>query len=250
MARPTTRQSLIDYCKRQLGDGVTEINVTDEQCDDSCDDALQYYQEFHSDATVRVYRKHLLTSQDITNEYITIPDTILNVSRVLPISVLSRSSANLFSLNYQVALNASQDLYRSLDLVTYEMTRQHMNLINSTFNSLDEISQFSRHQGKLYLRLDWGKKIVEGDYIVIEAYELIDPDASPKVYNDLYLKRYLTAKIKKHYGMNLKKFEGVQLPGGVTVNGQPIFDEAVAEIEKLEEEMQAKWATPPGFFVG
>lgn len=252
MARPNSRQSLIEYCLRQLGAPVIEINVADEQLDDCTDDALQFYQEYHSDSTIKMFRKHQLTEQDVQNKWIPLPESILFVSRILPIVTVTQSSAsNLFSLNYQIALNTMHDFHRQLDMVTYEMTRQHMNMIDATLNGLNEITYFNRHMGRLYLKVDWaGSEVRVGDYIVIECYELVDPEEHNRVYNDLYLKRYLTAKIKKQWGQNIKKYDGMQLPGGVTISGQAIYDEAEAEIVKLEEEMELKWSTPPTFFVG
>lgn len=229
---------------------MIEINIADDQVEDCLEDAFQFYQEYHSDAVLRSYRKHQITSTDLTNKYITLPDSLLFVSRVLPIVTSFTSTSSLFSVNYQLALNTIQDLYRDLDLVTYEMTRQHMNLVDMTFNGLDQMMAFSRHMNRLHIQTDWGKTLKEGDYIVIEGYEIIDPEEHTAIYNDLFLKRYLTALLKKQWATNLKKFEGVQLPGGVTINAQSAFDEAVSEITELETEMDEKWSTPPGFFVG
>jgi hypothetical protein len=249
MARPTSRATLIDFCKRQLGDGAIDINITEDQENDALDTALQFYQEYHSDATVKQYRKQKITAKDVTNRYITIPDSIIFVTRVLPFSSIS-SNADQFSTDYQMRTAAINNVQYFGDMVSYEMARQHMALIDMEFNGLDQLTRFSRHMNRLIIDSAWGTKIKVDDYVVVEGYELVDPETYPEVYNDMFLKEYLTALIKKQWGNNLKKFQGVVLPGGVTFDGQTIYLEAVEELKTLKEEMSSKWECPPLFFVG
>lgn len=70
------------------------------------------------------------------------------------------------------------------------------------------------------------------------------------VWNDRFLKQYAYAKIKEQWGSNLKKFGGIQMPGGVTLNGKEIYDEAVLEIAKIEEEMQSYNVLPNDMYMG
>lgn len=249
MARPTSRATLIDFCKRQLGDGAVDINITEDQENDALDLALQFYQEYHCDATVKQYRKQKVTAKDVANRYITIPDSIIFVTRVLPFASMS-STAGQFSIDYQMKVAAIGNVAYFSDMVSYEMTRQHMALIDMEFNGLDQLARFSRHMNRLTIDTAWGTKIKVDDYIVVEGYELVDPETYPEVYNDMFLKEYLTALIKKQWGNNLKKFQGVVMPGGVTFDGQTIYTEAIEEINKLKEEMSLKWECPPLFYTG
>jgi hypothetical protein len=249
MARINSKDTLIQYCLRQLGEPVITVNISDDQIDDDFDTALQFYQEFHSDAIIKRFRKHQITQTDMDNEYITLPDSLLFVSRVLPFYSNSTNRSE-FSLNYQLALNTVSDLFQMTDLVTYEMTRQHMNIIDQTFNGMDQLVRFSRHMNRLYIETAWGQTFKVGQYIIIEGYETLNPEEYTDVYNDLYLKKYLTALLKRHWAQNLGKFEGVQLPGGVTISASAMKEEAKQEIKDLEEEMESKWEMPPMFFVG
>ena len=70
------------------------------------------------------------------------------------------------------------------------------------------------------------------------------------VWNDRFLRKYTTALIKRQWGANLKKFAGIQMPGGVTLNGQVIYDEAIQEIEKMEEEIYMMGSLPSEILTG
>ena len=249
MAKPNSRQTLIEYCLRSLGAPVLEINIDDDQISDRIDDAFQFYQEYHSDAVIRTYVKHQVTAQDITNEYITLPEALLFVHRIFPISE-GNSSSNMFSVSYQLALNDLYGLRNPGDLIQYSMTRQYMSLLDMQFNGLGQTVRHNRHMNRLYIELKWGDKIKEGQYVIIEGYVVSDPNVFTDIYNDMFLKRYATALIKRQWGANLIKFEGMQLPGGVTLNGRQIFEDAQGDIEKLETEVEAKFAFPPDFYVG
>jgi hypothetical protein len=249
MAKPNSRQTLIEYCLRALGAPVIEINIDDDQISDRIDEALQFYQEYHSDAAIRTYVKHQITSTDITNEYITLPEALLFVQRVFPISGVN-STSNMFSISYQISLNDLYGLRNPGDLIQYQMTRSYMSLLDMEFNGLGQTIRFNRHMNRLFIEVLWGDKIKVGDYVIIEGYIINDPDTFTDIYNDMFLKRYCTALLKKQWGANLIKFEGLQLPGGVTLNGRQIFDDAMADIDKMETEIESKFAFPPDFYVG
>jgi len=249
MAKPNSRQTLIDYCMRSLGAPVIEINVDEDQVEDRVDEAIQFYQEYHSDSIVRVYLKHQVTSDDVSNAYITLPDNLLFVNRIFPFSS-SKNSTGMFSVDYQIHLNDIFDLNNAEGIVHYEMTKQYLSILDRQVNGMQQLSTFSRHQNRLYVEADWSSKIGVGEYIIVEGYETIDPDTHNDVYNDRFLKKYVTALIKRQWGLNLIKFEGMQLPGGVTLNGRQIYDDAVQDIEKIEEQMQLTYEMPPDFFVG
>jgi hypothetical protein len=248
----TSRTELKNYCLRKLGAPVLEINVADDQAEDRIDEALQYYQEYHSDAIQRTYTKYQITSSDVTNGYITIPDALTVVTRILPL-IGSTSSGGMFSANYQLALNDAY-LLRGGNLTGsvayYSQTLSYMSLLNQMFNGSDVATRFNRHMNRLYIDVEWGVDIKEDDWIIIDGSTLIDPDTYTDVYNDMLLKRYATALIKLQWGTNLSKFEGMQLPGGVQFSGRQMIDDAKEEIAKIEEEMQLNYEMPPDFFVG
>jgi hypothetical protein len=251
MAIPASRQDLIDYAKRRLGDPVLEINVDDDQVEDRIDEAIQYWQEFHSDATIKTYLKHQVTAADITNEYIPISSNVLTVNRMFPMSSAFGTSFNMFDIKYQMMLNDIADMQNFAgDLAYYEQLQQYLSLLDMKLNGTPQV-HWSRHQDRLYIFGDIADGDIQvGEYIVAEVYTLIDPDTHTSIYNDLWLKEYSTALIKQQWGMNLLKFEGVQLPGGVTFNGRQLYDDATAEIERLREKIRDEWEFPPDFFVG
>lgn len=251
MANPTTREELIEYCKRRLGDPVIEINVDDDQVEDRVDEALQYYQEFHSDATVKTYFKHQVTATDIANEYIPISSDIIFVSRLFPLASSFSYSHNFFDIKYQMMLNDIADMQNFAgDLAYYEQLQQYLSVLDMTLNGTPQTT-FSRRQGRLYIHGDFqDNDIKENDYLIAESYQIVDPNTHTSVYNDMWLKDYTTALIKEQWGMNLIKFEGMQLPGGVTINGRQLFDDARQEIESLRERIRLEHEMPADFFVG
>ena len=251
MANPTSRATLIDYCKRRLGEPVLEINVDEDQVEDRVDEALQYYQEFHSDATIRTYLKHLITADDVTNEYITVASNVLFVSKMFPLTSSFQNSRNFFDIKYQMMLNDIADLMNFAgDLAYYEQMQQYLSLLDMKLNGHPQV-QFSRKQNRLYIFGDFADNDIKaGDYIVAEVYSIVDPETHTSVYNDMFLKEYTTALIKQQWGMNLIKFEGMQLPGGVVLNGRQIYDDATSEIATLRENLRLEHEFPPDFFVG
>ena len=249
MANPTSRQQLIDYCLRRLGAPVIEINVDDDQVEDRIDDALQFYQEYHHDATMRTYLKHQITQDDITNKYISINDAIIYVKNVFPFSNKS-SSVNMFDVKYQLHLNDLYDLSYIGDLVHYEMVQQYISLLDLQLSGQKTFSRYNRHMNLLHLDIDWENELQVGDYLIVECQRIVDPSTYSDVYNDMFLKQYATALIKQQWGANLIKFEGMQLPGGVTLNGRQIFEDATTEIQTIREQMQLNYEMPVDFFIG
>ena len=248
MAVPNSRQTLIDYCLRTLGEPVLEVNVDEDQLSDRIDEALQFYQEYHSDAIYKVYHKHTVTSDDVTNEYIAIPDAITTVQRIFPLAD-ENSTINMFDARYQIHFNDIFDLRNAGALSNYYQVQQYMSTLDIVLNGSEQV-RFNRHMNRLYIDAEWGEDIKVGDVIIVDAYRIVDPDTHTDVYNDMFLKRYAVALIKKQWGSNLIKFEGMQLPGGVTLNGRQMYDDAVTEIANIEEQMQLKYEMPPDFFMG
>jgi len=247
MAAPTTRATLQEYCLRSLGSPVIEINVDDDQIEDRTDDAIQFYQTWHDDAILRTYLKHELTATDITNNYITVSDHITSVVRMLKIN--STAGNALFDVGYHMRLN---DVFMvggmTSQIQNYEQKLQHLSLIESRLNTEEHI-RYSRHMDRLHMDEGFGD-LKAGSFIVIECYQIVDPSAYAQIYNDLFLKKYLTALIKRQWGANMMKFEGFQLPGGITMNGRQMFDDAIEELQRLEEEVALTWMTPDNFIMG
>ena len=249
MAKPKSRKELSDYCLRALGAPVIEINIDNDQIGDRIDDAFQFYQEYHADATIRRYRKHQVTATDITNKYITLPESFIYITRVLPFKANAGGTGD-FNIEYQIMLNDIYDLRGPGSILHYAMSQDTLALIDQIFDGKDQTVRYNRHMNQLFMETRWGTDIREGQFVIIEGYETINPADYTDVYNDIFLKRYLTALIKRQWGTNLKKFEGMQLPGGVTINGQQIFEEANEEIQRIEEEMQSRYEMPPLDFMG
>ena len=244
----TTRQNLIDYCLRRLGAPVTEINVDDDQVSDRIDDAIEFFQEYHFDGVEKVFLKHTVTQTDIDNEYIDVVDPVISVLRVLPIPNFNAFQGGFFNEEYQLRLN-DLDSFTGSSLIHWAMTQTNFSLVEHLF-SIQPTLLFNRKQDRVYLETDWANKFSVGTILIVEAYRTLDPATYPQVYNDMFLKKYATALIKQQWGSNLKKFTGVTLPGGVTLDGQTIFTEALEEITKIEEEMSLKYELPPDGFIG
>ena len=240
-SKPASRDEFREFCLRRLGAPLLEINVADEQVEDCIEMAFSYYYDYHYDATEKVYLARQVTQEDIDNKYLSIEDSVIGVTNILPIGN-SYSTNNLFNLRYQIALN---DLFafNTGPFAPYYMALQNVALAEELFVGKQGI-RFQRHSNKLYVDIAWGEKIVLGEYMLIEAYQKIDPDVYTDIYNDRWLQRYCTALIKKQWGENLKKFEGISMPGGVSFNGQKIWDEAVEEIQTMESDMISSYSLP------
>jgi hypothetical protein len=255
MASVTSRQGLIDYCLRRLGQPVIEINIDDDQLDERVDDSLEFFQEYHFDGVEKVFLKHIITQTDIDNEYIPMGDPVspdggpvISVVRVLPIPSFDSFQGGFFNEEYQLRLNDLNNFSGS-SLIQWSMTLTNFSEIEQLF-SISPTMMFNRKQNRVYLEADWSEKFSVNDILVIEAYRALDPAVYPEVWNDMFLKKYTTALIKRQWGENLKKFQGVVLPGGITLDGKTIYDEAVEEIRQIEEEVSLKYELPADGYVG
>jgi hypothetical protein len=274
MAKPSTREQLKDYCLRRLGYPVVQINVDDSQIEDRVDDALQFFAEYHFDGVERVYLRKQVTQQDIERGYIDLTQPTLAATddgieiKAAPaldpdgnsiISVIrcfqlfdTLGGLGMFDAKYQIALNDLYGLRTNTygdSLIGYNITRSHMQMLQDMLTP-EKMIEFSRVTNRIYVETNWSEKMTKGDYLVFEAYKILDPSLYPEIYNDRLLKMYLTALIKQQWGLNLSKFSGMSLPGGVSFNGANMASEAKSEVEKIENEIQAKYELPPQGFIG
>ena len=282
MAQPSSRQELIDYCKRKLGAPVLEINVADEQIDDLVDDAIQFFQERHFDGVSQIYLKYQITQDDIdrgrapngnnptagivtstataniagsevtfdykeNSNYLQVPPSVIGVTKVLHFDGTNSTTNNMFSVKYQLFLN---DIYHwgSTELLTYAMTKTYLEDIDFLLTTQKQI-RFNQRMDRLYLDIDWGSVSVN-DYLIIDCFRILDPNDFARVWNDSFLKPYLTALIKRQWGQNLIKFQGVKLPGGVELNGRQMYDDAQKEIDMIMEKMSNTYELPPLDMIG
>jgi hypothetical protein len=256
MAQVTNRDEFTDYCLRRLGAPVIDINVDPDQVQDRIDDALQYWQDYHFDGLQKVYWIHYVTQPDIDQKYLDLSNTqdsegnpmeIVGISRIFPLFD-SQASVNMFDLRYQLRLNELYD-FTSASYINYTLTQQHLRSLELMFTGEVPI-RFQRHMQKLFIDWAWGSgECPVGTVVVAESYALINPDVYGKVWNDRWLKEYATALIKRTWGANLKKFNNLQLPGGVTLNGDKIYDESFEEIKALEAQMQTEYGSPLEWFM-
>jgi hypothetical protein len=247
MAIPASREQLKDWCLRQLGHPVIEINVDDDQVEDRIDEAFQYFRDFHYDGVERTYVKHQMTETDKQNKYIPVTDSIIGVSRIFPVGS-TNASVNRYDLLYQLRLHELYD-FTSTSYVNYVLTQQHIRTLDLLFSGETPV-RFNKHSNKLYIDWDWNYDIQVGEFIIIEGTIVLDPNEYNDVYNDRMLKKLATAYIKKQWGNNMKKFAGMQLPGGITMNGQQIYEEAVTEIKELEDLIRDTYEEPPQMQMG
>lgn len=281
MAKPSTRQGLIDYCLRRLGAPVLEINVDDDQIDDLVDDALQYFQERHFDGVERMFLKYKVSQDDLdrgrakgtdgvgivttsalstsvsgigtitsnfyeTSNFIQIPDSVIGIENIFKFDT-STISGGMFSIKYQLFLN---DMYyfNSVELLQYAMVKSYLEDIDHII-STDKQIRYNKRQDRLYLDIDWGAQSLD-TYFVIDCYRILDPNTFTGVYNDSFLKQYLTSLIKRQWGQNLIKFRGVKLPGGIELNGREIYEDAEREIEAIRQKMNTDYELPPLDLIG
>ena len=250
MSVPTTRAEFIEYCKRRLGHPVVEINVDDDQVEDRIDDALRFWQEYHFDGTEKLFYSHQVQASDISQKYLLLEsplnDSIIGISRMLS---TTGQSTNMFSVRYQMAFNdiATYSTRGVREMSNYWMRMSHLNMVQDLISGMSNL-RFNRVTNKIYLDWDWSTDISAGDYIVFETYQKVGDVA--ELWANSFLKNYATALIKEQWGMNLSKFEGVQMPGGVTLNGRAILEDARAEIAQLKEQMSLSFELPVDFMVG
>tara|TARA_R100000008_G_scaffold56666_2_gene34945 strand:+ start:5519 stop:6334 length:816 start_codon:yes stop_codon:yes gene_type:complete len=271
MAIPTTKSTFKDYCLRNLGFGVIDINVSDAQVDDRIDEALQYFAQYHYDGIERMYLKYQVTSDDITRatsddtttatdtkdgtitatfkegkNFIPMPSAVVSVLNIFPFD--DQATNNMFDIRYQLRLNDLYD-FSSTSIIHYQMTMQQLDFLSHILVG-EKPLRFNQHQNRLYIDMDWNNDIAADEYLIIECYRKIDPTTYTDIYDDIYLKRYATALIKRQWGANLSKFNGVQLLGGVEMNGAEIYSQATEEIQRLEEQIQLAFETPIDYMVG
>jgi hypothetical protein len=244
---PANREELKDFCLRQLGYPVIQINVDDEQVNDAVQLAFEYWNEFHFNGTERSYVKHQITQTDLNNQYVTVSDGLIGAIRVFPVGA-NKMAMNMFDLRYQLRLNDLWDL-SSTSYVNYALTMQHLQTLDVIFTGQQPI-RFNRLTNKLYIDWDWSNDIDVGEYIIIEGIIITDPTAYTRVWNDRMLKKLATAYVKKQWGQNMSKFDKMQLPGGITMRGQDIKEEAMKEIAEIEQNIRDTYEAPPGFLVG
>ena len=268
MANPTSRETLKQYCLRNLGKPVIEINASDEQLEDRIDEALQYFAQYHYDGIRRTYLKYQYTSDDKTrltgnssetatkiqlsttwsegNNYLIVPESVISVINIFPFS--NKGNLNLFDVRYQLRLNDLYD-FSSTSIINYDVVLRHLDFLDHILVG-EKPLRFNQHDNRLYIDMDWTNDLQVGEYLVIEAYRKLDPESYTDVYNDIYLKRYTTALFKKQWGANLSKFGGVAMVGGVTLNGVEIYTQALQEIEKLETEIRSTFELNPAMMIG
>jgi len=272
MATPSTRATFKEYCLRSLGKPVIEINVDPDQVEDRIDEALQYFSQYHYDGVERVYLKYQVTAADITRargndsgtvatddvdssitatwyeqqNFIPVPSTIMSVVKVFPFT--DKQTQNLFDVRYQLRLNDLYD-FSSTSVIHYEMTMQHLDFLDHILVGETPI-RHNQHQNRLYLDMDWQLNAKEDEYLLIECYRKLDPATYSDVWDDIFLKKYATQLIKRQWGANLSKFQGVQMLGGVALNGEQLYTQAQEEITKLEEQIQLAYELPPMHMIG
>lgn len=246
MATLVTREDFKEYCLRKLGKPVIDINVDDSQVEDRVDEALKYYWDYHFDGVEKTYFKYQISDTDIANKYITLPENIIGAINIFPVGDYLATN-NLFNIRYQIALN---DLYTLTyqSMTPYYLAFQQLQFLEDLLVGKQPI-RYNRKTNKLYVDMDW-TKVTHGSYLIVEAYQIVDPNSYSTVWNDWWLQRYATALIKKQWGSNLTKFSGMQLPGGVQFNGEKIYNDAVDEIEKAEQLMITNYSYPPEYMVG
>ena len=242
----SSRDDFKEYCLRKLGKPVIEINVDDDQVEDRVDEALKYYWDYHFDGTEKVFYKKQITEEDIANKYITLPQNIIGAVSIFDIGDFIAVN-NIFNIRYQIALN---DLYTLTyqSMVPYYMAFQHIQLLEQLLVGKQPI-RYNRNTNKLFVDTDWNK-LTPGYFLVVEAYSIVDPADYTDVWNDRWLQRYATELIKKQWGSNLTKFVGMQLPGGITFNGEKIYNDAHEALEKLESEMITSYSLPVTDMIG
>jgi len=275
MAQPSTRQELVDYCKRKLGAPVLEINVADEQIDDLVDDAIQFFQERHFDGVSQVFLKYQITQDDIdrgqqkvgittttvshnvglttafnfneTGNYLQIPPDVIGVTKVFTFEGTNSISRNMFSVKYQLFLN---DVYYwgAIEMLSYAMTKTYLEDIDFLLTTQKQI-RFNKRMDRLYLDIDWSS-VSAGQFFIFDTYKVLNPNDYARVWNDSFLKLYLTALIKRQWGQNLIKFQGVKLPGGVELNGRQLYDDAQREIDMIMDKMSSTYELPPLDMIG
>jgi hypothetical protein len=239
---PSTRDEFKEYCLRALGKPVIDINVDDDQVEDRIDQAIKFYWDYHYDGTELMYYKHQVTAETIANKYIDLPENIIGVVKIFDLGGSAISSGGMFNIRYQIALNDMYTLTNVSMVPYYQMVHERLDLIKEMLSG-SPIIRYNRHRNRLHIDQD-ATDLIEGSYIIVQSYQVVDPEEFSDVWGDRWLAEYATQLIKRQWGGNLSKFEGLQLPGGVTFNGQKIYDDADAKIKDMEETMINDYSLP------
>jgi len=268
----TTRETLKQYCLRALGKPVIDINVEDDQVEDRIDEGLQYFAQYHYDGVERMYLKYQVTAADITRarsdetlttvtdtadstvtaiwkegkNYIPVPSTVMSVVQVFPFT--DKAALNLFDVRYQLRLNDLYD-FSSTSIIHYDMTLRHLDLLDHILVG-ERAIRFNQHNNRLYIDMDWANDVAAGDYLVVECFRKLDPATYTDAFDDIFLKKYVIQLVKRQWGSNLSKFQGVAMLGGVQLNGEQLYTQAQEEITKLEEQIQLSYELPPQHMIG
>jgi hypothetical protein len=253
MAFPASRTELKNYCLRKLGFPVIDINVDEDQVEDRIDDALQKFRDYHYDGTEETYLAVKVTQSMISTRKIKVADSIIGISRLMPVTGTSISSGasqgfNIFDINYQIRLNDFYNLLSS-SYTYFVIARQHLAMLDMIVTG-EVPFDYNKSTNEINVYMDFGGRLSVNDYIVFEAVRIVDPESYEKVYNNFWLKEYCAALIKRQWGSNLTKYTNYTLPGGLVVNGEKIYTDAVEEIEKLEEKLRDTHEAPPMMIVG
>ena len=264
----TTKSELSEYCLRKLGKPVVDINVDVDQISDRIDESLEYFGQFHYDGIERLYLSHTITQGDLDrsgtinssvatqdsvsatwtdkNNWFPLPDSVISILNVYhPSTTFGASWYNQAVINQSGLIDLSSDQ----GLTNYETMRTHIDMLDNLLNDKPSI-RFNHLASKLYFDDKWSDVFKVDDVILIECYRKTDPSVAVKLYNDMFLKRYATALIKRQWGQNLQKFKGIAMIGGVEIDADTIYTQAQEEIEKLEEKIISTYQAPLDFMIG
>jgi hypothetical protein len=264
--KPATKAELKAYCLRRLGYPAVDINICDDQLNDLIDNAIEYYQDFHYEGSYRTILRIEVTDEmkedaqgveDITGtnwkqaaNYIELPPYVKGIDNVYTqVSTSSSIPGNIFNIKYQLFLN---DIYAFTNnqILHYYMVQNYLETLDWVTNSrLYKRLRYTSNTRKLYVDIDWGE-LGTGEYLVVDCTMGVDPDLYPDTYNEYWLKEYVTALFQKQWGQNLSKYDGIQMLGGVTLNGRKILEDANEKIKELQETLRTTYELPPLDLIG
>ena len=247
MQLPTTRSEFAAYCLRKIGDQVSTINVSPDQIDDRISESLNFFYEWHDEATEKTYYSYQVQSADITNGYVTLPTNIISVTSIFPIGLNSLGGNNIFNLRYQILLNDLANI-SSMQLAPFVQIFQNLQLIEEVLIGQTPFV-FTKYSNRIKILTDWST-IAVGQFLVFECYSKIDPAVYPGMWSNRWLISYATALIKQNWGENLGKFTGLNLVGGQQFNSARILTDAQKEVEKLEAQVKSVYSVSQGIFTG
>lgn len=238
----TTKQDFLKYCLRNLGAPVIQIDVTDEQLSDRYDEALKKFQDWHFNGTERTYYKHQVTQDDVDNRSIPLPTNITGVARVMPYNSSNAVTQSPFSIQYQLRLNDIWDM-GSTSVTYYASLRSYTSMLDQMLNG-SPIFRFNKYTDRLHIDTYWGQTLQVGNWVLAEVFVALDPEQYPEAFNDAWFKKYATALVKRQWGSNISKYQGVSLVGGITLNADQIYSQAMQEIQMLEQELMGNYQEP------